>query len=484
MTATTLLIVIIIGVVILLWAGNENYLHRQQKEKELQGLVFALSDSWVSEIVDRNWGQMRLTIDILMQRNQELVYVLVSDSRLVNQVVAASNQKFLEKYIPELVPAPVTQKALVDLQDTLFQETFLLEDIEFPRGQIRSRRGEAVIEAAYSIRNSFGERLGTLRIGSSLKEINQAVARAILRVLLVGVFSLMLGLAGAYLLAKEISQPIQRLQQSAGIIAAGDLDYRAAVDRQDELGSLAIAFNDMSVSLQNSFYKLQQTLTAFQLFVPQKFLSVIALDGVENIKVGVYTTRMITILFADIRGYTSMSEQMSAKETFNLLNEYLACMGKVIDSHEGFIDKYIGDAIMALFDTEYSDNAVRAALEMQRSLEDFNHRQDRLQQPRIYIGIGIHRGEVIMGTVGFTSRIESTVIGDAVNVAARVESLTRLYNCGIIATNTVTTNLAYPEDFNLCLIDGAVKVKGKDESIAIYEIAANSPPVNIPAIIE
>ncbi len=76
------------------------------------------------------------------------------------------------------------------------------------------------------------------------------------------------------------------------------------------------------------------------------------------------------------------------------------------------------------------------------------------------------------------------MIGDAVNVAARVESLTRLYNCGIIATNTVTTNLAYPEDFNLCLIDGAVKVKGKDESIAIYEIAANSPPVNIPAIIE
>lgn len=140
-----------------------------------------------------------------------------------------------------------------------------------------------------------------------------------------------------------------------------------------------------------------------------------------------------------------------------------------------YIDKYISDAIMALFDTEYSDSAVRAALEMQRSLQDFNERQDRLQQPRIYIGIGIHRGEVIMGTVGFTSRIESTVIGDAVNVAGRVESLTRIYGCGIIATNAVTTNLAYPENFDLRFIDGAVKVKGKDESIAIYEITANSP---------
>ena len=470
MTATTLLTIVIIGVVTFMWAGNENYLHRQQKEKELQALVFALSDSWVSEIVDRNWGQMRLTIDILMQRNNELAYVLVSDSRLVNQIIAASDQRFVEQYIPEIVPASISQNALVEIKETLFQETFLLEDIEFPKGKRRSRQGEPVIEAAYSIRNSFGERLGTLRIGSSLERVNEAVAKAIFRVLLVGIFCLMLGLGGAYLLAKEISQPIQRLQQSAGIIAAGDLDYRAVVDRSDELGTLAVAFNEMSIALQDSFYKLQKTLTAFQLFVPQKFLSVIASDGVENIKVGVYATRTITILFADIRGYTSMSEQLSAKETFQILNKYLACMGEAIDAHDGFIDKYIGDAIMALFDTEYSDNALKAALAMQRSLQEFNLLQDSQQQPRIQIGIGIHRGEVIMGTVGFTSRIESTVIGDAVNVAARVESLTRNYDCGIIATNAVVTNLLQPENFSLKLIDEAVKVKGKGEAIAIYEI--------------
>jgi len=148
-------------------------------------------------------------------------------------------------------------------------------------------------------------------------------------------------------------------------------------------------------------------------------------------------------------------------------------MGTAIDAQEGFIDKYIGDAIMALFDTEHSDNALQAALGMQRSLVEFNTHQDSLQQPRIHIGIGIHRGEVIMGTVGFTSRIESTVIGDAVNVAARVESLTRIYNCGIIATNAVVTNLDRPEDFTLELIDDAVKVKGKDEAIAIYKITSS-----------
>lgn len=470
MTATTLLIVLIIFVVMLLWAGNENYLHRQQKQKELQALVFALSDSWVSELANQNWGQMRLTINTLMQRNKELAYVLVSDSRLVNQIIAASNQELLGKYIPEIIPAPISQNALGEIQDMLFQETFLLEVIEFPKKQVRFQRGEAVIEAAYTIRDANGKGLGTLRIGSSLAGVNQAVARAIAKVLLVGIFCLMLGLGGAYLLAKEISQPIRKLQQSARIIASGDLDYRAVIDRYDELGTLAGVFNEMSIALQDSFYKLQKTLTAFQLFVPQKFLSVIALDGIENIKVGVYTTRIITILFADIRGYTSMSEQLTAKETFHLLNEYLACMGTAIDAHEGFIDKYIGDAIMALFDTDHSDNALQAALEMQRSLQEFNQQQTKNHQPHIQIGIGVHRGEVIMGTVGFTSRIESTVIGDAVNVAARIESLTRQYNCGIITTNAVVNDLLQPENFSLKLIDEAVKVKGKGEAIAIYEV--------------
>ncbi|MEO8890891.1 MAG: adenylate/guanylate cyclase domain-containing protein, partial [Coleofasciculaceae cyanobacterium] len=93
-------------------------------------------------------------------------------------------------------------------------------------------------------------------------------------------------------------------------------------------------------------------------------------------------------------------------------------------------------------------------------------------QPIVNIGIGIHRGEVVMGTVGFTSRIESTVIGDPVNVAARVEGLTRKYNRTVLVTESVIAALKYPEDFELRLVDDAVKVKGKDELVAIYELIA------------
>jgi len=211
--------------------------------------------------------------------------------------------------------------------------------------------------------------------------------------------------------------------------------------------------------------------SSFERFVPDKFIRAIASEGIENIQVGVAASRTLTILFfCDIRGYTSMSEQLTALETFLFLNDYLACMGQAIEDCGGFIDKYIGDAIMALFDQETTDSALQAALAMRRALREFN--RDRIEKglPRIEIGIGIHRGEVVMGTVGFISRMESTVIGDPVNLASRVEGLTKSYGCPILATETVVHGLSSPADFSLELVDKAVNVKGKDEPIAIYQL--------------
>jgi class 3 adenylate cyclase len=149
-------------------------------------------------------------------------------------------------------------------------------------------------------------------------------------------------------------------------------------------------------------------------------------------------------------------------------------MGKAIDEYGGFIDKYIGDAIMALFDDEATDSALKAAILMQEVLELFNYDRSQKGLPIISVGIGIHRGTVVMGTVGFTSRMDSTVIGDAVNVASRIEGLTKQYNCGILVTESVVKSLSNPELFKLRLVDKSVKVKGKDAPIAIYELQVNS----------
>jgi class 3 adenylate cyclase/HAMP domain-containing protein len=470
MTATTLLIVAIIGSVVWRWAKNESEVYREQKRQEAQLLAIALSNAWTNELIDQNWGQIRLGLNLLLRRSPEFVYILVSDARLSNQIVAGLPDDFQEQYVPDVVPADITKAALEVYANTRLVKTFVLRDVEFPKGQLRARRGEQVIEVASDMRNASGEKIGTLRIGISLQQVNRAVRNAIGNALLVGALSLAFGLVGAYILARQLSNPVRRLQVSAAKIAAGDLHHRANIQRADELGALAAAFNEMATALQASFDKRQKTLESFERFVPEKFLKIIASDGIENIQVGVASTRTISILFADIRNYTSMSEQLTPLETFALLNDYLACMGQVINDAGGFIDKYIGDAIMALFEDETTGCVLHAAVAMQQALKRFNEQRLRKDQPTISIGIGIHRGEVVMGTIGFTSRIESTAIGDAVNIAARVEGLTRKYNCAILVTESVVAALRHPEAFKLRLVDDSVKVKGKNEPVAIYEL--------------
>ncbi|MBE9125628.1 MULTISPECIES: adenylate/guanylate cyclase domain-containing protein [unclassified Coleofasciculus] len=469
-TVTTLLIVAIVGAVVWSWAKNESQVYRDQKRREAQTLAVALSNAWTNELIDQNWSQIRVGLNSLLQNNPEFIYILVSDTRLSNQIVAAVPDDFQEQYFPDIVAVKDTKSALQIYNDTRIAETFLLRDIEFPKGKQRAHRGEPIIEVASDMRNLADKKMGTLRIGISMRQVNHAVRNAVQKALFVGTLGLGFGVVGAYILARQLSYPLQRLQESATKIAAGDWHHRADVKLADEIGALATAFNEMSATLQASFNRLQKTLESFERFVPEKFLNVIASDGIENIQVGVASTRLMTILFADIRGYTSMSEQMTPLETFALLNDYLACMGQVINNSGGFIDKYIGDAIMALFDDKMTGNALHAALAMQQALKEFNAERLNQGQPIIKIGIGIHRGEVVMGTIGFTSRIESTVIGDAVNVAARVEGLTRKYDCGILVTASVVTALEYPRAFDLRLVDELVKVKGKSEPVAIYHL--------------
>ncbi len=472
MTAATLLSVTLVTSVVSVWAKTESNLYRQQKLKEAKLLSRVLSSTlFANHLAEQNWSQIRLNLDLLMRENEEFVYVLVSDGRRNNQIVAASPGEFQGQYIPDVVPVTVTKTALnLSQKSTRSVETFALRDIQFVKN-MRARRGERVMEVASDIPLITGEKIGTLRFGISLRQLDRAVANIVKQALAVGTVGLTVSWILAYILAMRLSHPIRRLQASAAKIAAGDLQHRAEITSADEIGALAISFNEMSAALQGSFSKLQKTLESFERFVPNKFILAIAPQGIENIEVGVAATRTMTILFCDIRGYTSMSEAMTPLETFAFLNNYLACMGKAIDQANGFIDKYIGDAIMALFDDESTDGALKAAILMRQALEQFNNQQPTPKNlPKIAVGIGIHRGQVVMGTVGFTCRIDSTVVGDAVNIASRIEGLTKEYGCGILVTESVVMNLSYPELFSLRLVDQSVKLRGKDEAIAIYEL--------------
>ena len=177
----------------------------------------------------------------------------------------------------------------------------------------------------------------------------------------------------------------------------------------------------------------------FHLFVPEQLLGRIAPKGIESIQLGNVTEEELTILFCDIRGFTAIAESQAARETFEWLNAFFTKMNDCITSHSGFIDKYLGDAIMAVFDkpNSHAMDAIQAVVAMQESLQEFNINRHKynLEFP-VNIGTGINTGIGMIGTLGSDRRMDSTVIGDVVNTASRLENLTKIYGCPIIISKS------------------------------------------------
>jgi class 3 adenylate cyclase len=477
MIAVTLLVVALVGVIVWRWTTGERANLRAQKRTEARSFATSLAAAYMNELDDDNWSQIRVGAELLLQDNPDLVYVIVHDDRRDDRIVAAAPSELVDQYVPDLVRVDVTRAAVAkDMpQDGVEAGAWLLRDVSFG-GDVRARRGERIVEVAAPMRVASGKRTGVLRVGISLASVDRAVRAAELAALGIGVLSLLVGLAGAWVLARRMVRPIRRLGASAAKIASGDLAHRAAVDRADEIGELAGNFNEMTIALEASFGQLRRTLTTFERFVPQKFLAVIAPEGIDKIEVGVGAPRRIAVLFSDIRGYTKMSEGMQPLEVFNLLNQYIAAMGDEISKAGGFVDKYIGDAIMALFDDAHTDGVLDAALGMRRTLRAFNAARAADGKVTIEAGIGMHGGDVVMGTIGFSSKIESTVIGDAVNTASRVEGMTKEYGVAALVTDAIVSGLAHPERYRLRLIDAAVKVRGRAQPVALYELLDDPPP--------
>jgi class 3 adenylate cyclase/methyl-accepting chemotaxis protein len=239
-----------------------------------------------------------------------------------------------------------------------------------------------------------------------------------------------------------------------------------------------------AVAIENvrSQEKIERKNRAFERFVPTEFLRHLGKEEVEDIVIGDASQEHMSVLFSDIRGFTSLSETLSAEDNFLFLNEYLTLIGPSIVNNGGFIDKYIGDAIMALFPQagvkSSADLAVAAGVGMVMGLGRFNnlHRH----APPLAIGVGIHTGALILGTIGFETRMESTVIGDTVNLASRMEGLTKQYGITIGISGATHAQLSDPDAFLIRQLD-TVQVKGKQEAVTIYEVFNGDPPALLDA---
>jgi two-component system sensor histidine kinase ChiS len=227
------------------------------------------------------------------------------------------------------------------------------------------------------------------------------------------------------------------------------------------------AFRSLT-QIEASKSELEKIAAASARFVPREFLRFLKIESIVDARLGDSVQAEMTIMFADIRSFTSLSESMSPQQNFDFINSYLSRVGPVIRQYNGFIDKYIGDGIMALFPNRAED-AVQAAIEMQHQVKIYNiHRQNSGYQP-ISLGIGLHTGTLMLGTIGEAERMESTVISDAVNLASRVEGLTKLYGVGIVASVQTLCRLDDPQHYKCRFLD-RVQVKGKKTPVGVFEI--------------
>lgn len=214
--------------------------------------------------------------------------------------------------------------------------------------------------------------------------------------------------------------------------------------------------------------ELCQLNEASSRFVPRQFLQLLDKDSIVDVQLGDQVQQEMSVLFADIRNFTAFSESLTPQETFNFINAFFSRMEPAIIENQGFIDKYIGDEIMALFSGN-ADSAVKAGIAMLQSLAEYNQHRSNSNYVPINIGIGINTGSVILGTVGGVSRMDSTVISDTVNLASRLERLTKNYGVSLLISHYTFLQLQDPNQYAFRLID-RVKVRGKSTAVSVYEI--------------
>lgn len=245
---------------------------------------------------------------------------------------------------------------------------------------------------------------------------------------------------------------------------------QAETERQEFIKRLSELNKELQKFLDEEF----EITDAYGRFVPHQFLNLLGYESIIEVNLGDHVQQEMSVLFSDIRDFTALSETMTPQENFNFINSYLSRMEPAISNNNGFIDKYIGDAIMALF-SDFADDAVKAGIAMLNILTKYNQHRERVNYVPIRIGIGINTGTLMLGTIGGRSRMDSTVISDAVNLASRIEGLTKDYSVPLLISHATFERLRNRADYAIRIVD-KVQVKGKSQFVTVYEVFDADPP--------
>lgn len=375
-----------------------------------------------------------------LQKGAGVVYAMVVD---------ANGKVFAHNILPEqgkVLSEPADLKAL-EAEDVLFQETVYA--------------AEPVLEAALPIMSkALNIKIGTARVGLSMKELENEIRRQKLIFIGISLVFVVIGLGISSGLAQVLTQPIYTLVVNMQEVANGDLSRQVKVYYKDEIGKLSEVFNQMILNLREKLHM-------------EKYLSNSVIKSIKKnrdtsqLKLG-GESKYVTALFSDVRGFTSMSEKMTPEEVVGVLNIYLNLQSKVILEKGGVVDKFVGDEVMAIFEGRGQEiNAVQAAFEIQRYCQALNWARARAGQKQMQVGIGLNSGNVIMGNMGSEEQMNYTVIGDNINLAARLCSAAQPGQ--VVVSKAVADAVGKAAQFKKL---DPVMVKGKEKAVEIYEVTS------------
>lgn len=296
------------------------------------------------------------------------------------------------------------------------------------------------------------------------------------------------GLVLSAIIANRVTAPLTDLTEHINKFVESDFELKEVYPRakaRDEIGTLTNNFLDMkkevkstvtdfkekvaarTQELADAYDKMSKLNEANSRFVPREFLQNLGKDSIEEVSLGDQVEREMTVVFTDIRDFTTFSEGLTPQENFDFLNEYYNGIVPIIKNNGGFIDKFIGDSVMALF-PKGADQALKSVYGFEDFLAKLNKKRAKKDKLPIEIGTGIHTGKVILGTIGHRRRLETTVISDAVNTASRIEGLTKYYGAKIVGTAAMLEILKKKKVYKHRFLD-MVQVKGRSRTTAIYE---------------
>ena len=400
-----------------------------------------LSASAKNPLVTRD----ELTLSILVRdalRDEDVSYAVITDDE--NKIVADGDLNFVGKQLER-------PKGLKPLGNEMLVQNYA------------DTKGGHIIDFAVPLEFSK-VRVGALYLGFSDQSIRQTIAKARNQTLWITVLMIFGGIGGAVGLAIVLTKPIFKLAQGTKAIAAGSFDITLPVSSRDEIGDLTESFNDMAKSLREK----EKIKRAFSSYVARQVVDEILKHPDDITFSG--ERRDVTVIFCDMRGFTPLTERLPPEEVVAVLNDFYSLMIDLTVKNDGTINKFLGDAVMAIFGapTTYPDHCLRAiktALAMQAGVAELSTQRVAAGKEAITIGIGISAGEAVAGTVGTENQMEYTVIGDKVNLAARLESNAKP---GQILVSASTYKQVAAHVHARCL--GVMNVKGKEEQVTVYEV--------------